>query len=64
LGVIESLNEVFGKKVEPEFKEKREGDVRESVADIRRLRGKLMVNCFVSFEEGLKKTVDWFKSSS
>ena len=64
LGVIGSLNEIFGKNIEPKFKEKRKGDVRESVADVRRLREKLRVNGFVSFKEGLRKTVDWFKSSS
>jgi nucleoside-diphosphate-sugar epimerase len=64
LGVIDSLNEIFGKKIEPKFEEKRRGDVRESVADVKKLREKLRVNGFVSFKEGLKKTIEWFKSSS
>ena len=39
------------------------GDVRDSQADITRARRLLGYEPAVGFEEGLKKTVDWYRTS-
>jgi len=39
------------------------GDVRDSQADITRARRLLGYEPTVGFEEGLKKTVDWYRTS-
>ena len=65
-----SLNELFqgiaemvGAKVEPIYAEPRAGDVRDSQADISKARRLLNYSPSVSFEEGLKKTVEWYRAS-
>ena len=65
-----SLNELFrtlrdeiGAKVEPVYAEPRAGDVRDSQADISKAHRILGYQPSVSFEEGLKKTVAWFRAT-
>ena len=35
-------------------------DIRKTLADIRKLKTKLKVEKFIDFEEGLRRTIDWF----
>ena len=41
---------------------KRSGDVKHSLADITRAREKLGYEPRISFEEGLARAVDWYRS--
>lgn len=62
--VIEMFNilkEVTGANIEPQFKEERKGDVRDSLADITKAKEILGYNPTVNFEEGLKITFGWFR---
>jgi len=66
-----SLNELFrtmrtliGGTVEPVYVEPRAGDVRDSQADITKARRILGYEPTVAFEEGLRRTVDWYRSAS
>ena len=66
-----SLNELFttlrtiiGGTMEPEYLPERAGDVRDSQADIGKARKILGYDPVVSFEEGLRRTVDWYRASS
>ena len=65
-----SLNQLFrtvrdlvGARVEPVYAAPRPGDVRDSQADIQKARLLLGYEPAVSFEEGLKKTVEWHRAS-
>ncbi len=65
-----SLNETFkilrgiiGYKGEPTYQETRTGDIRESLADISRARKLLGYAPTVDFGEGLRRTVEWYKTS-
>jgi nucleoside-diphosphate-sugar epimerase len=65
-----SLLELFGTlqrllktNVEPIFGPAREGDVRDSQADIVRARQRLGFEPQVSFEDGLRDTVAWYQAS-
>ena len=65
-----SLNELFrtvrdltGATVEPIYGEPRAGDVRDSQADIGKARRLLGYEPTVGLADGLRKTVDWFRSS-
>src|SRR3989344_4970505 len=51
-----------GKKLNLEKRPPRLGDVRHTRADISKARKLLGYNPQVDFEEGLKKTIEWFKS--
>jgi nucleoside-diphosphate-sugar epimerase len=65
-----SLNELFrtvrdltGATVEPVYGEPRAGDVRDSQADISKARRLLGYEPTVGLAEGLRKTVEWYRSS-
>ncbi len=60
---IALLNGIFGTQVTPRYDAPRTGDVQHSHADISLARKLLGYEPKVRFEEGLKKTVDWFRST-
>ncbi|MGH9430217.1 MAG: SDR family oxidoreductase [Terriglobia bacterium] len=59
---IQFLNRIFGKEVRPKYGPPREGDVRESHADITLARKLLGYEPKVRYEDGLKQTVEWYRS--
>jgi UDP-glucose 4-epimerase len=58
LELVQCLNEALGTDLEPEHTAARAGDVRHSQADIRRARQDLGYDPTISFEEGLRRTVE------
>jgi UDP-glucose 4-epimerase len=58
---ITLLNGIFGRQVVPKYDPPRKGDVLHSLADISLARQVLGYEPLVSFEEGLKRTVAWFR---
>jgi UDP-glucose 4-epimerase len=62
--LLDTLKRVTGKTgVEAEYREPRLGDVRHSLADITRARELLGYEPRVGLEEGLSKTIEWWKRS-
>jgi nucleoside-diphosphate-sugar epimerase len=59
---IELLNQIFGRQVVPNYAPPREGDVRESLADISLARRLLGYKPAFRYEEGLRKTVEWYRA--
>jgi UDP-glucose 4-epimerase len=59
LDLVAALNHVLGMNHVPSFAPSRAGDVRFSKADIRRTRADLGYAPTVTFEEGLRQTVEW-----
>lgn len=62
LTLIDVLNRFLGTDVEPIHDEPRVGDVRESMADITLARKLLGYETQVHFEEGLRRSVDYYRS--
>jgi len=60
--VIATINKILGKSVPSRFAPPRPGDVRRSQADITLARKVLGYEPRVSFEEGLRRTVDFFRT--
>ncbi|HEV2400445.1 MAG TPA: SDR family oxidoreductase [Candidatus Sulfotelmatobacter sp.] len=65
-----TLNETFkllqsltGYKGQPKYGPERGGDIRHSLADISKIEAALGYKPIVQFEEGLKRTVDWYRES-
>jgi len=58
-----TLSSLIGAGIEPVYGPPRPGDVLRSVADISRARELLGFAPAVSFEEGLRRTVEWFKAA-
>jgi UDP-N-acetylglucosamine/UDP-N-acetyl-alpha-D-glucosaminouronate 4-epimerase len=60
---IKILDGIFGRQVTPRYDAPRAGDARHSHADISLARKLLGYEPGVRFEEGLNKTVDWFRTA-
>lgn len=60
--MLSMLNELLGTDVKATFEDARVGDVRDSLADISGARKCLGYEPVVSFEEGLKQSIDFYKS--
>src|SRR5687768_9277550 len=66
-----SLNDLFreikrivGATVEPTYGDSRPGDVRDSQAAIEKARALLGYEAIGSFEEGLKRTIEWYRTTA
>lgn len=62
--LFETVRKLVGGSVAPEYGPERAGDVRDSLADITLARQLLGYEPSVSFEEGLERTVDWYRTTS
>ena len=62
--LFEALNQLTGAGVEPIYADTRAGDVRDSQADIGKAKQILGYSPVVTFEEGLRRTVDWYRTQS
>ena len=61
LSLISQLNELLGTKIEPIHAPPRAGDIRESLADITAARQSLGYEPQVEFEEGLRRSIDYYR---
>ncbi len=62
LDLVSALNEILGTRLDPEFRPVRAGDVRNSQADIARIRSALNYRPEIDFEEGLRRTLASFRA--
>jgi len=60
--LAETINRILGKDVKPGYTEPRPGDVKHSFADIALIEKTLGFKPKIYFEEGLAKTIEWYKS--
>ena len=61
---LEILRRLSGKRVQAKYEPPREGDIRDSQADITAARDVLGYDPAVRFEEGLEKTYEWYREAS
>jgi UDP-N-acetylglucosamine 4-epimerase len=61
LDLFNNLQSLIGTNLQPDFRMARKGDIRNSLADITKAKTLLSYNPEVSFEEGLKLTLEYFK---
>jgi nucleoside-diphosphate-sugar epimerase len=60
--VLKMLQKISGKTVEAKYEAAREGDIRDSLADIRLAQESLAYEPSVQFEEGLERTFAWYQA--
>jgi nucleoside-diphosphate-sugar epimerase len=58
-----AMRDVIGSQVEPSYAEARKGDVRDSQADISKAEALLGYKPIVGFEEGISRTIEWYRSA-
>jgi nucleoside-diphosphate-sugar epimerase len=61
---LQLLEKISGKPAKATYGSPREGDIRDSQADIALARQKLGYDPRVGFEEGLKRTWEWFRAGA
>ena len=61
---LELLRRISGKNLSAKYEPPREGDIRDSQADIRKACESLGYEPAVLFEEGLQRTYDWYRTQS
>ena len=61
LGLVDKLNTVLGTDFEAIHEAPRSGDILHSQADIHKAQDLLDFNPIVNFDEGLAKTVEWYR---
>ncbi len=63
LELVALLNRITGKAIKPIFTPPRPGDVFRTLADISRAKKWLKYQPKINFEQGLKRTVEWFQEN-
>jgi len=61
--IIDMINELLGKSVKPIYTPQRPGDVKHSLADITAAQNLIDFEPTVSFHEGLKLAIDWYREN-
>ena len=61
--LFEAMRQLIGGDVKPVYADSRPGDVRDSQADIAKAQRLLGYSPSVSFEDGLRATVQWYRDS-
>jgi UDP-glucose 4-epimerase len=61
--MLEQINKITGKSIAPAYDPPRDGDIRHSQADISKAKQTLGFNPKVSFEEGLRSTIAWYRDN-
>ncbi|HVD93176.1 MAG TPA: SDR family oxidoreductase [Vicinamibacterales bacterium] len=61
--LFRTMKDLVHGHVDPTYSETRSGDVKDSQADITKAKRILGYQPIVSFEEGLKRTIEWYRSA-
>lgn len=59
--LVQMINEILGKHIEPRFEPDRAGDVKHSLAAIDKAKAVLGYQVRVDFRQGLERTIEFFK---
>jgi len=62
LYLVAAINKIMKKNIKPAFTPPRSGDVFRTLADIRKINKHLKYKPVIGFEDGLKRTIDWFSN--
>jgi nucleoside-diphosphate-sugar epimerase len=61
--MLQHINKITGKDISPVYADARAGDIKHSQADITRAKERLIYEPRVSFEEGLRDTIEWYRDN-
>jgi nucleoside-diphosphate-sugar epimerase len=62
--LFRTMRDLVGGTVDPIYTEVRSGDVKDSQADIEKAQRLLGYQPTISFEEGLKRTIEWYRTAT
>ncbi|MDN5301099.1 MAG: UDP-N-acetylglucosamine/UDP-N-acetylgalactosamine 4-epimerase [Thermoanaerobacteraceae bacterium] len=61
--LVQKINKILGTDIRPIYDKPRVGDVKHSLASIKKAEELLGYSVKVNFEDGLKKVIEWYKRS-
>src|SRR5205814_4113173 len=61
--MLEQINKLTGKNIAAIYAPARGGDILHSQADVTRARERMRYQAKTTFEEGLRRTVDWYREN-
>jgi UDP-glucose 4-epimerase len=61
--IIDMINKIVGKNIKPTYLPSRKGDVKHSLADISQAKKLIGFKPVVSFKDGLKKAIEWYRAN-
>lgn len=61
--IIAAINQLLGKSVKPNYVPVRKGDIKHSWADINAARALLKYEPAVTFSDGLKRSIEWYRTN-
>ena len=61
--IVALINELLGTNIEPDYQDPRPGDVRHSLADIGAAERVIGYKPLIMFEEGLKRSINWYRAN-
>jgi len=61
--MLQQINKITGNDIAPIYAEPRAGDIKHSQADITRAKEHLGYEPVVTFEEGLARTIEWYRQN-
>ncbi len=61
--ILREINKITGKDIAPIYKDARPGDILHSHADVSKAAQKLGYKPLVTFEDGLRKTIEWYRTN-
>ena len=59
--MLQQINAITGNDIAPIYAEPRAGDIKHSQADVTKAEERLNYKAQVSFEEGLRRTIEWYR---
>src|SRR6266581_399613 len=63
ISMLQQINKITGKDIAPIYGDLRKGDIKHSQADITRAKEHLGYQPKISFEEGLRNTIEWYRKN-
>jgi UDP-glucose 4-epimerase len=61
--MLKQINKITGKDISPVYADARAGDIKHSQADITLAKERMGYQGTVSFEEGLRHTIEWYRAN-
>jgi UDP-glucose 4-epimerase len=61
--MLQDINKILGKDISAIYAEPRAGDIKHSQAEITRAREHLRFEPKFSFQEGLRRTIEWYAAA-
>jgi nucleoside-diphosphate-sugar epimerase len=62
--LMDVLNEIMGTDITPQYADARSGDIKRSRADISKAQERMHYQPTISFLDGIRRTVDWYRAQA